>query len=605
VTSKPKYRKRSVGSTKFETKIFFCIFAASVSLCSVVAFSCYVMMSRLVETEFFNRYLSVANSLGTTVTEFEKNSELNMKTGALYLKQIDDAQGEISTKKLREYAGLLNLTHIFIIDKTGKFVKSTNENPNLIPNLFSFCSDYRSLISGHESMQATPIIPPDPEPKPYKFLTITNQARNRMIHVGLRVDFIDEMLKRTIAKDDNLLRLELSSPDGTSLGSFGKAKFDYVRKTDSNLSKAENGVTKISEGYVFSKWIDSAHVICCQCEKAGNVRKGRYECLVRAVVSNSSLISAQSTIYRWMLLIFSVACLIAALTARLLTNQLVKRLTKLNNQVRELSDETGRVLNVDVHGSDEITELSESFNDLLQRHFLAQQNLLEVERGKAMSETATRVAHDIRSPLSAINMVLASLKDLPNEKMKVLLDAASRVNQIADDLLTKHKDRMGVKPSTGLISLNAFVSRIYGELDVRLESFPQIKLKYVQSKGGEIYCRADETLLYRAVNNCLNNAIEAMPTGGHLTLGLQLEGRSAALVIIDTGIGISAELLKKLGVEKVSVGKENSRSGAGIGVFTAKEYVESMGGQLVIQSREGEGTMVSIRFVNEIQPIVN
>ena len=96
-----------------------------------------------------------------------------------------------------------------------------------------------------------------------------------------------------------------------------------------------------------------------------------------------------------------------------------------------------------------------------------------------------------------------------------------------------------------------------------------------------------------------------MPSGGNITLGLQLEGRSAAIVVIDSGIGISPELLSKLGTEKISFGKENSASGAGIGVFTAKEYVESMGGQLTIQSREGEGTMVSIRFMNEIQPVVN
>ena len=83
-------------------------------------------MSRLVEEEFFNRYAAVANSLGTTGTEFERNSELSMKSGALYLKQIEAAHGNLATDKLREYARLLNLTHIFIIDETGKFIQSIN-----------------------------------------------------------------------------------------------------------------------------------------------------------------------------------------------------------------------------------------------------------------------------------------------------------------------------------------------------------------------------------------------------------------------------------------------------------------------------------------------
>jgi len=74
----------------------------------------------------------------------------------------------------------LSVTHIFVVDKAGNFIRSTNEDPHLIPNAYSFCQDYRKMVAGTSNVEATPIIHPQPEPKPYKFGFVPSQDRQRL-----------------------------------------------------------------------------------------------------------------------------------------------------------------------------------------------------------------------------------------------------------------------------------------------------------------------------------------------------------------------------------------------------------------------------------------
>jgi signal transduction histidine kinase len=93
-------------------------------------------------------------------------------------------------------------------------------------------------------------------------------------------------------------------------------------------------------------------------------------------------------------------------------------------------------------------ELAESRHALLQKEKekvqeiafeleIAKNELIKYAENKAMVEVAAQVAHDIRSPLSALTMVIGMLKDLPKDKKELLLNATKRIDGIANDLLNK------------------------------------------------------------------------------------------------------------------------------------------------------------------------
>jgi signal transduction histidine kinase len=107
------------------------------------------------------------------------------------------------------------------------------------------------------------------------------------------------------------------------------------------------------------------------------------------------------------------------------------------------------------------------------------------------------------------------------------------------------------------------------------------------------------------VNNFIQNAIEASPSqNSKITIRctkLISEKNMFEITVIDHGIGIPADILKRLGNEVISYAKDNQvdpshNSGSGIALYNAKIDIQKHGGELLIKSQIGSGTQVSIRI---------
>jgi signal transduction histidine kinase len=112
----------------------------------------------------------------------------------------------------------------------------------------------------------------------------------------------------------------------------------------------------------------------------------------------------------------------------------------------------------------------------------------------------------------------------------------------------------------------------------------------------------DPDQVKEALVNLLVNAREAMPNGGTLRLSAQLVqniGGSAMieLRVADSGTGVSGEQLKHV-YDPFFTTKEY---GTGLGLTNAKRLVENNGGQMMIQSTEGQGTEVVLRFLTAVR----
>lgn len=219
---------------------------------------------------------------------------------------------------------------------------------------------------------------------------------------------------------------------------------------------------------------------------------------------------------------------------------------------------------------------------------------LDYERSKVFNELATQVAHDIRSPLSALNTLVSTSADLPAEKKDLLQTISNRIHAIGNDLLSAHK-RVVQDESLTQVMIAPLVDQITSEKRLRFQEH-EIRVDIPeQYRGARAHLRQEEFL--RILSNLIDNSVEA--DASSITVGLRSYRDRVEVIVNDNGRGIPEEILERLGEPGVTSGKENTTSGSGIGLYMAKRTVEKWGGSLRISSRIGVGTMVTISLPSE------
>lgn len=204
-----------------------------------------------------------------------------------------------------------------------------------------------------------------------------------------------------------------------------------------------------------------------------------------------------------------------------------------------------------------------------------------------LSKLAKQAAHDIRSPLSALNIISRTcLTEMPDETREMMVAAIERLNNIAKDLLAAPAS----KPSRGL----NLVKEIQQIIDEKKLVHGNTEINFVcHADGDDIFTDLSAADLQRMISNLLNNAIEASTNRrGAITLEVNFFPTFVEVVIIDQGKGIPAKVLSKLGSEGFSFDK----NGSGLGLFHAKKTLSSIGGKFSIYSTVRVGTKVKLRI---------
>ena len=212
------------------------------------------------------------------------------------------------------------------------------------------------------------------------------------------------------------------------------------------------------------------------------------------------------------------------------------------------------------------------------------------------------IAHDLRSPMGSIKMVLNMLiLNLPSEKigaeMYELLTMANQTTEdvfsLLDNLLKWTESQIGklnvVYQDVDLVEVTDGVIEIFS----MVASLKKIRIH--EMKPEKMMVNADIDMLKTVVRNLLSNAIKFSKENSEVLVKMEEVDGMAVVSVQDYGCGISEEGQKKLlhTDTHFSTFGTNNEEGSGLGLLLCKDFVVKNGGKLWFTSKEGEGSIFS------------
>ena len=259
-----------------------------------------------------------------------------------------------------------------------------------------------------------------------------------------------------------------------------------------------------------------------------------------------------------------------------------------------------------IRAKGEIRDFIHSLIDLYKK-------LKETEKNSAMVAVARQVAHDIRSPLAALDMILDTLPQLPEQKRLIIRGALNRIRDIANNVLERSRrshsgeslelvlpQQPTLSESTQTHLVASLVEEIVTEKQVICRQTPGVQLDSEVEEGGYgLFSRVQAGVFKAVLSNLVNNAMEAVGETGSIRVTLRSRRDSIELSVWDDGPGIPDGVLQRLKAgEGASFGKLD---GSGIGLKHARTVLENWGGRLEIDSKPSVGTRVTL-FLPTVPP---
>jgi signal transduction histidine kinase len=271
----------------------------------------------------------------------------------------------------------------------------------------------------------------------------------------------------------------------------------------------------------------------------------------------------------------------------------VRRLTRATQQIAR-GDFDARIA---VRSVDELRRLVDAFNSMAAELKAQRAELERTHRLEAWAEMARQVAHEIKNPLTPIQLSAEHLRRVHDDKRKPLGDVVDGcittilgqvrlLRQIAGEFSS-----FASAPQAKLapVDLSPVVAEVLDPYRAGLEG----RIEIVNEVAPPLpQVLADRTLVLRALANIVENALHAMPGPGRLTVAASVDPESVAITVRDTGVGMDEGALARAFEPYFST----KASGTGLGLPIARRNIELSGGTIEVESQKGEGTAVRVRL---------
>ncbi len=281
-----------------------------------------------------------------------------------------------------------------------------------------------------------------------------------------------------------------------------------------------------------------------------------------------------------------------------LSQRFIRPIIDLSQAMAEV--EVGMVeKTIPVKGKDELSQLAESYNEMVRRireaneeMKLAHEKLLQSEKLATLGVLSSSVAHRINNPLGGLFNCVHMLQRRGDDRefrknyLALIEEGLDSIEETVGQLLWTAGKRDGEEKRSDVSAVLAGVVKF---LDYRMRK-QSILYTEALTEGLKIPVAPHD--LEEILLNTMINAIQAMESGGRLTTTARKQGDEIILQIEDTGTGIPGDKLDK--VFDLFYSTKKAGEGTGLGMWMTYELVKKYKGNIELQSTEGAGTTVFI-----------
>ena len=329
--------------------------------------------------------------------------------------------------------------------------------------------------------------------------------------------------------------------------------------------------------------------------------KGRNGELLGVLLLGSSrreLVTLKRDILKTAGIVSLAALLIGLLLSWWVSRRITKPVEELSEAAREVA--AGRWdTHIEVKSKDEIGQLACAFNDMTRTLVEQKEKLVQTERVAAWRELARRLAHELRNPLFPLQITVENLQrsrqlgpaqfqEVFSEATATLKAELANLNSIVgrfndfSKMPTPHFVRVNINDALrSAVRLFEAQFTAVGKPSITTECFFSESLPEIDG---------DAELLYRAFQNLVLNAMDAMPAGGTLTLRTADRGETVHIEVVDTGKGLTPEECSRLFTPYYTT----KQQGTGLGLAIVQSVISDHHGTISVSSEENRGTTFHI-----------
>ncbi len=297
-------------------------------------------------------------------------------------------------------------------------------------------------------------------------------------------------------------------------------------------------------------------------------------------------------------------CLISvtavALLSIILTIIFVNKITKPLRLLTKATDSIHKGFlehKIPEQGTSEVRTLIRSFNDMSADLKKTQAELLRAERMQTWQQVARTVAHEIKNPLTPIKLSTERLFDkyinqspdfdkVIKSATQVILSEIGKMEKLVDAF---HRYARLPKPNLAPASLNPLLEEVMTLYESQLQE-GTLTTRFAE---GLPLVSADQDQLKQVFINLIKNALESIPSEkGQIHVATTFEGQSVVTEVSDNGSGIKSENISRIFQPYFTTKSQ----GNGLGLALADRIITEHGGQISVQSSEGQGATFYIKL---------
>lgn len=218
-----------------------------------------------------------------------------------------------------------------------------------------------------------------------------------------------------------------------------------------------------------------------------------------------------------------------------------------------------------------------------------EEQMAQMTRLAEIGQMTATIAHEIRNPMTALKgaaqlLAQEAVSDAANTYLEIIKEEVTKLTQIADEFLEFARPLTLTRKAFALDHLLRRTLRAFEPY------FREHKVVAVLESDGDCTLEADPVRLEQIFNNLIQNAVQAMPHGGELTIKMGEHLDQIYVQVRDIGAGIPEEIIPNI----FSPFFTTRTKGTGLGLSIVKKIVDAHHGVIEVHSREGEGTVFTV-----------